>query len=131
VTLDFTECPDLAQTLVVTLCLLGLPFVFTGLQTLKIKETDRMEALCTEMRKLGITIEQHSDDTLAWDGTVGQAAEAPAIDTYHDHRMAMSMAFAALRHRGIVIRDIDVVAKSYPGFWDDMRRAGFTLKTVE
>lgn len=126
---DLSDVPDLAQTLAVTCCLLSIPFNFTGLSTLRIKETDRLSALCDELLKLGYLL--HSDDgnSLRWDGVRFPISdELPAIATYDDHRMAMAFAPAALFFPGLQINDIEVVSKSYPGFWDDLRQAGFTLE---
>jgi 3-phosphoshikimate 1-carboxyvinyltransferase len=125
--LDLSDQPDLAQTLAVTSAMLGVPFRLTGLKSLRIKETDRLEALRRELDKLGVVAEVERDDTLAWEGERHPVWEIPAIDTYDDHRMAMAFAPVALYCPGLVVRDIDVVAKSYPGFWDDLRAAGFTL----
>lgn len=131
VDLDLENCPDLAQTIVVTLALKERPFTIRGLRTLRIKETDRLSALQCELARLGIAIEIVGDDTLHYDGhTSAHVDNHPVIATYHDHRMAMSMAFASIFHPGIVITDATVVNKSYPGFWHDMQRAGFTLKQV-
>ncbi|MCR4604113.1 MAG: 3-phosphoshikimate 1-carboxyvinyltransferase [Prevotella sp.] len=125
---DFVNSPDLAQTFVVTCCALGVPFHFTGLQTLKIKETDRINALKTEMKKLGYTLEDHNGSELSWDGRRDEIADtaAIAIDTYDDHRMALSFAPLAM-HSPIVINQPSVVTKSYPLFWDDLRAAGFEV----
>ena len=122
--------PDLAQTLVATCCLLGVPFRFTGLQTLRIKETDRIAALRNELIKLGYKL-LSSDSTLAWSGETVAPDASPVIQTYDDHRMAMAFAPAAFRFPGITIADTAVVDKSYPGYWDDLARAGFTLTTRE
>ena len=81
---DFTGSPDLAQTVVVTCCMLGVPFHFQGLSTLKIKETDRIEALKTELLKLGFVLRDQDDSELIWDGTRCEPAEDAAIDTYED-----------------------------------------------
>ena len=128
---DFVNSPDLAQTFVVACCALGVPFRFTGLQTLKIKETDRIEALKTEMAKLGYTIKSTNDCELSWNGkrNLVQANDQPpiAIDTYNDHRMALAFAPLAMRWP-IVINNPQVVTKSYPQFWDDLRMAGFTIE---
>ncbi len=123
---DFEDCPDLAQTLVVTCCMIAVPFRFTGLRTLRIKETDRISALQTELAKMGFVLKV-SDDMIAWDGT--QLAPQPlfTIATYHDHRMAMAFAPCALRLGEIIIEDPDVVSKSYPTYWDDLTKLGFTL----
>lgn len=118
---DFVRIPDLAQTFVVTCCMMGVPFHFTGLQSLKIKETDRIEALKTEMRKLGYVLIDRNDSELLWNGSRCEAENDPTIDTYEDHRMAMAFAPAALRLGKLHIRHPEVVSKSYPGFWDDIK----------
>lgn len=124
---DLVDIPDLAQTFVVTCCLLGVPFRFTGLQSLKIKETDRICALITELRKLGYAVHAEQDSILWWDGERCPADPQPAIDTYEDHRMAMAFAPACLVRPGIRINEPQVVSKSYPRYWDDLRAAGFGL----
>lgn len=125
--LDMTETPDLAQTVAVTAAMLGLPFCLTGLSSLRIKETDRIDALCRELLKYGFIVEAEGNHTLRWDGRRMPMTQLPVIDTYDDHRMAMAFAPTAIFVPGIVIRDIDVVGKSYPRYWDDLRSAGFTL----
>lgn len=125
--LDMTETPDLAQTVAVTAAMLGLPFCLTGLSSLRIKETDRIDALCRELLKYGFIVEAEGNHTLRWDGRRMPMTQLPVIDTYDDHRMAMAFAPTAIFVPGIVIRNIDVVAKSYPRYWDDLRSAGFTL----
>lgn len=125
---DFVTMPDMAQTAVVTCALLNRPFRFTGLQSLKIKETDRLAALQAEMRKLGYPLEIHNGNTLEWTGERCAAEPMPVIATYEDHRMAMAFAPASLcMENGIKIADPGVVSKSYPAYWDDLRKAGFTL----
>ena len=126
---DFTGQPDLAQTFVVACALKGIPFRFTGLQSLRIKETDRISALMREMGKLGYVIASQGDSVLSWDGArkVADAHPLPAIDTYKDHRMAMAFAPACLKIPGIVINDPSVVSKSYPSYWSDLRQAGFSV----
>lgn len=124
---DFINQPDLAQTFVVTCCALGIPFHFTGLASLKIKETDRIEALKTEMRKLGYVLRDVNDYELEWDGARCEAENNPAIDTYEDHRMAMSFAPLAITLGCIRINNPEVVSKSYPNYWDDLRKAGFEI----
>lgn len=124
---DFINQPDLAQTFVVTCCALGIPFHFTGLASLKIKETDRIEALKTEMRKLGYVLRDMNDCELEWDGERCEAEENPSIDTYEDHRMAMSFAPLAITLGCIRINNPEVVSKSYPNYWDDLRKAGFEI----
>lgn len=124
---DLVDIPDLAQTFVVTCCLLDVPFRFTGLQSLKIKETDRICALITELRKLGYVIHAEQDSILWWDGERCPADEQPGIDTYEDHRMAMAFAPACLVCPSICINEPQVVSKSYPRYWDDLQAAGFGI----
>jgi 3-phosphoshikimate 1-carboxyvinyltransferase len=127
---DFTNCPDIVQSMVVVLCLKQIPFRFTGTQTLKIKETDRIVALQTEMRKLGYVLESDGAGTwLSWNRKMCTPDSEPVIATYHDHRMAMAFAPAALVRGGILIDDPEVVTKSYPDFWKDLERAGFTISS--
>lgn len=125
---DFINQPDLAQTLVVCTALMGIPFCFKGLQTLRIKETDRIAALKTEMRKLGYVLNDSVEGVLSWDGTRCEPDAEPAIDTYEDHRMAMAFAPAAILFPGLIINNPEVVSKSYPGFWDDLKAAGFEIR---
>lgn len=125
---DFVNEPDLAQTFVVVCVLLNIPFRFTGLQSLKIKETDRIEALKTELRKLGYLLTDSNDSILEWNGERCEPDADPVIATYEDHRMAMAFAPAALvMPQGIQIADPQVVTKSYPAFWDHLRKAGFEI----
>ena len=124
---DFVNEPDLAQTFVVTCVLKNIPFRFTGLQSLRIKETDRMSALQKEMKKLGYVIHDYKDCELVWSGERCEPEANPSIDTYEDHRMAMSFAPAAVIFGKININDPHVVSKSYPGFWDDLKSVGFVL----
>lgn len=119
---DFTHCPDIAQTMAVTYCLLGMPFTFTGIQSLRIKETDRVAALIHELRKLGFVLRAEGDERLIWDGTRCTPDEHPVIATYDDHRMAMAFAPAALCHEELTIEHPEVVTKSYPNFWEDLKQ---------
>lgn len=123
--LDFTHCPDIAQTMAVTYCLLGIPYTFTGIRSLRIKETDRVAALINELRKLGFVLRAEGDEQLIWDGTRCAADENPVIVTYDDHRMAMAFAPAALCYEHLTIEHPEVVTKSYPGFWEDLSQ--FTI----
>lgn len=124
---DFVEIPDLAQTFTVTCCMLGIPFHFKGLQSLKIKETDRINALKVEMRKLGYVLEDRNDSELIWQGQQCKAEEDAAIDTYEDHRMAMAFAPAAMKMECLRINNPQVVSKSYPRFWEDLKSVGFSI----
>ncbi|WP_279170323.1 3-phosphoshikimate 1-carboxyvinyltransferase [Prevotella denticola] len=124
---DFTNQPDLAQTLIATCPILGIPFHFTGLGSLRIKETDRIEAMKTEMEKLGYILHADSGTELSWEGDRCEPAAQPVIDTYEDHRMAMSFAPLAIRLGRIGINHPEVVSKSYPHYWNDLRKAGFHI----
>ncbi len=129
---DLTHQPDLAQTLTSACTLLGVPFRLTGLQSLRIKETDRIAALDKELGKL-VQLKT-SDSTIEWDGTYTADLEKAAsfslaFDTYDDHRMAMSLApVCQCIGSGIQINNPQVVSKSYPGFWNDLEKVGFTVK---
>lgn len=125
---DLVDIPDLAQTFVVTCCLMNIPFRFTGLQSLKIKETDRITALITELRKLGYVIHSEQDSILAWNGERCPAEASPVISTYEDHRMAMAFAPACLVLPHIQIDEPHVVSKSYPAYWEDLKKAGFKVE---
>ena len=125
---DFINSPDLAQTFVVCCALMGIKFHFTGLASLKIKETDRIEALKQELLKLGYVIKDKNDSELIWDGETCEPSFEP-IDTYEDHRMAMAFAPVAMKFPEIRINDPEVVTKSYPHFWDDLKSAGFKTGT--
>lgn len=118
---DFVEMPDLVQSFAVACCVIGVPFRFTGVETLRIKETDRLKALLDELGKLGYVLKTEGDDVLSWSGECGQAGK-PEIATYHDHRMAMAFAPAALKHPGMVIVDQEVVTKSFPKYWEELQK---------
>lgn len=128
---DFVNSPDLAQTFVVTCAAKGVRFHFKGLSTLKIKETDRIEALKKEMRKLGYVIESRNDCELIWDGETCEPQMEKGIDTYEDHRMALAFAPYALKSGEIIINNPQVVTKSYPHFWESLVEAGFTIEERE
>jgi 3-phosphoshikimate 1-carboxyvinyltransferase len=119
--------PDLAQTIAVTAFGLGLGCTLTGLHTLKIKETDRLEALKTELTKLGAKISITPDSlTLQKPGEINPNV---SIKTYSDHRMAMAFAPLALK-APIVIENAEVVSKSYPNFWEDLKKIGFAIGNI-
>ena len=124
---DFVNAPDLAQTFVVCCAVMGVPFHFRGLSTLRIKETDRIVALMTEMRKLGYVLHDGDGTELIWSGERCEPDFSMGIDTYEDHRMALAFAPAALRIDGLRINNPHVVSKSYPRYWDDLRSAGFEI----
>ncbi len=125
--LDLANSPDIAQTIAVTCFGLGLSCHLIGLHTLKIKETDRLEALKVEIEKLGGAVEITDVDLKLAVAT--EIKSGVAIDTYQDHRMAMAFAPLALR-TDLVINDAEVVSKSYPDFWKDMKTVGFEIKEL-
>jgi 3-phosphoshikimate 1-carboxyvinyltransferase len=130
--INFIENPDIAQTFAVLCVCKGIPFHFSGLHTLKIKETDRIAALQNELAKLGASLTEPSHGELAWDGTIDEniKTDIPVIKTYHDHRMALAFAPAAMVIPEIKIEDPNVVTKSYPGFYPDLQKVGFSIKEL-
>lgn len=122
VNLNLNESPDIAQTIAVTCVGLGISCELTGLHTLRIKETDRLVALQTELSKLGAAVTV-TDESLTLD-PAANLKQNVSIATYNDHRMAMAFAPLAIKVP-IIIEDSAVVSKSYPGFWDDLRTIGF------
>lgn len=124
---DFCDMPDLAQTFAVCCALKNIPFHFSGLETLSIKETDRIGALISELGKMGYVLTQPQHGELKWDGSISPSHDKVIVDTYNDHRMAMSFAPAAVVNSQVLINHPEVVAKSYPGFWDHMKMVGFNL----
>lgn len=134
---DFTHCPDLAQTVVATCAMMGVAFHFNGLKSLKIKETDRIVALQTELRKLGVEVAADNESmTLTTDAAalfksrlrLETAQASTPIATYADHRMALAFAPCAYRFPGLAIAHPEVVSKSYPAFWADLERVGATIE---
>lgn len=124
---NLNNSPDIAQTIAVTCFGLGIGCNLTGLHTLKIKETDRLEALKTELSKLGANISVTDDSlTIQQSNTLNSNI---AIATYQDHRMAMAFAPLVLK-TSLIIQDAEVVSKSYPTFWDDLKSIGFQLEEV-
>ena len=119
---DMAATPDLVPTLAVTLCLLRVPFTLTGVATLRIKESDRLEALREELAKLGYSLDV-GDNSLCYNGNYTEIKDVVTLDPHGDHRMAMALSLAATRHPGITIKNAEVVAKSYPDFWKHF--AGF------
>nr|WP_321354854.1 3-phosphoshikimate 1-carboxyvinyltransferase [uncultured Draconibacterium sp.] len=128
--LDFIENPDVAQTMACLCVAKNIPYHFSGLKTLKIKETDRIAALQNELAKFGATINEPEFGELAWDGKLDQEEqeENPIIKTYHDHRMALAFAPMALAGFAMRIDDPMVVTKSYPGFYEDLKQVGFIIE---
>ena len=128
---DMSATPDLTMSWAVPLCLLERSFRMTGVSTLRLKESDRAEALREELSKLGYVLKIEGDDAISWYGEKTPVTqEAPVIDTHGDHRLAMAFAPAAVRFPGLIIRDADVVSKSYPGYWRHLEQCGFTITAL-
>lgn len=131
---DFVTCPDIAQTLAVVCGGLGVQGLFSGLETLPIKETDRIAAMDAELGRLGVFLSKlpqrfssrKPKQYYLLEGNITPQTEPPVFETYGDHRMAMSLAMLAAK-QPVVIRHPQVVAKSYPAFWDDMTQMGFDV----
>lgn len=126
--INFKECPDLAQTVVVCAALLGKEFSFEGLQTLKIKETDRIFALQTELAKIGVKLIETQADVYQLFCEEMEIPEDITIATYEDHRMAMAFAPMAMKIKNVLIEEAMVVEKSYPLFWEDLKKLGFDVE---
>ncbi|RXR21362.1 3-phosphoshikimate 1-carboxyvinyltransferase [Flavobacterium amnicola] len=124
---QLNDSPDLAQTIAVTCFGLGMGCQLSGLQTLKIKETDRLQALKNELEKLGATV-MITDDSLQLEPS-SFIRENVTIETYQDHRMAMAFAPLALK-TNIIIEEAEVVSKSYPNFWTDLKAMGFHISEI-
>jgi len=127
---NFVENPDIAQTFAVMCVCKGIPFHFSGLETLKIKETDRINALITELGKLGAELYEPQPGELAWNGNIDEVQfySDVEIDTYRDHRMALAFAPVALVNGSIAINDPKVITKSYPGYWNDLKKLGLKVR---
>ncbi len=125
---DFSNCPDLAQTVVVVCAALGIDAELTGLESLKIKETDRIAALQNELKKMGAKLNEINGEkwVVIPANNIDAIDDQISINTYDDHRMAMAFAPLATL-MDIEIQHPSVVDKSYPGFWKDMKKAGFEL----
>ncbi|RYU91370.1 3-phosphoshikimate 1-carboxyvinyltransferase [Mucilaginibacter terrigena] len=124
---DLKECPDLAQTIIVVCAALDHEASFTGLETLKIKETDRILALQTELAKIGVKLIEKGQ-VYKLDCSEKQIPQRMFVNTYDDHRMAMAFAPLATLIPELEIEDADVVEKSYPAFWTDLVKVGFEVK---
>jgi 3-phosphoshikimate 1-carboxyvinyltransferase len=127
---DLKECPDLAQTIIVVCAALGHDASFTGLETLKIKETDRILALQTELAKIGVKLIEKGL-VYKLDCSEKQIPQRMFVSTYDDHRMAMAFAPLATVIPELEIEDADVVEKSYPAFWEDLQKIGFEIAQVK
>lgn len=123
---DLKACPDLAQTVIVVCAALGHEATFTGLETLKIKETDRIKALQNELAQMGVSL-IGKGQIYKLDCSKRFMPERIKVKTYEDHRMAMAFAPLALVIPQVEIEDAKVVEKSYPDFWNDFEKAGFDI----
>lgn len=127
---DFIQCPDITQTVACTCIALKCAFSFSGLQTLKVKETDRIIALQNEFEKMEIQLIV-SENSIQWDNNNSTVSPLEvSISTYNDHRMAMSFAPLCLVNDDIVIEDAEVVSKSYPLFWEHLKQIGINQTKV-
>jgi len=129
-TLNFIENPDIAQTMACLCVAKKIPFHFSGLKTLKIKETDRIAALQNELAKFGAFLTEPQHGELTWNGEIESSLteEIPSVETYHDHRMALAFAPMAIAGYTFEINDPMVVTKSYPDFWNDLKKMGVNVK---
>lgn len=127
--IDFSEIPDTAQTFAVVLALLEQEAVFTGLESLRIKETDRIKALQIELAKIGWGMVSDDDVHFHLKQVDTAVMDLPIIETYEDHRMAMSFAILGLK-KEVQILEPNVVEKSFPDYWDILNKLGFTYQTV-
>ena len=129
---DMAATPDLVPSWAVLMCLLERSFRMTGVRTLRLKESDRIEALRQELFKLGYVLKIEGEDAISWYGErVAVTTQPPVIDSHGDHRMAMAFAPAAVRFPGLIIRDADVVSKSYPAYWRHLTQCGFTITPLD
>lgn len=126
---DLKECPDLAQTVIVCCALLNINATFTGLETLKIKETDRIAALQNELGKIGVFLNEENE-YYHLDCSQKFYPKSIKIKTYEDHRMAMAFAPMAMVIEEVIIEDAMVVEKSYPHFWEDFKSLGFDINRL-
>lgn len=119
---NFEDCPDIVQTLAVTAAAMKVPTLFSGLNTLRLKETDRIKALKSELEKIGVICEEPGRGILELKKFDGKKNSAIDINTFNDHRMAMAFAPLAIKFPDISIENPDVVKKSYRGFWDEVKK---------
>lgn len=129
---DFSLCPDIALTVMVTLAGLGIPGKLTGLKTLRIKESDRVEAMKTELArvKTQVEIEEKENDLTCTISGKAKWKDKAKFDTYEDHRMAMALAPLACL-RPVMIKNPEVVSKSYPDFWKDVEKIGMKKEIIK
>ena len=119
---DFVEMPDMIPSFVVACCLLNIPFKFRGIETLRIKESDRVAAMKDELSKIGYFLQADNNDCLSWTGEKGMPEMNPRLQTYQDHRLAMAFAVAMLKFPDLQVENREVVSKSFPKFWEEWER---------
>ena len=128
---DMSATPDLVPSWAVLLCLLERSFRMTGVRTLHLKESNRIEALHEELLKLGYVLKIESEDAISWYGErCAVSQDFPVINTHGDHRLAMAFAPAAVRYPGLIIQDAEVVSKSYPAYWRHLEQCGFIIQEL-
>ncbi|UXX79220.1 3-phosphoshikimate 1-carboxyvinyltransferase [Reichenbachiella carrageenanivorans] len=126
-TIDFKSCPDLAQTVMACAAALGVNLKMTGLESLRIKESDRTAAMATELAKIGATLEEHENGLwVLTSPDKPQVSGLISFDTYDDHRMAMALAPLSMKF-DCEIHEPEVVVKSYPEYWDHLEMAGVKI----
>lgn len=124
---NMEQCPDQAQTLAVLVAFAKGISILTGVRSLRVKETERVKAIQVELAKMNIKTESPDIDTLIIHGGDPKPA---IIDTYNDHRMAMSFAVAGTKLHGMKINNMEVVSKTFPGFWDKLQNIGIVIKKI-
>lgn len=124
---DFEDCPDVVQTCAVVAAAKKIPLLMRGLNTLRVKETDRIQALVTELKKLGVGCSEPGKGILEINSFNGQTENDVVIETYEDHRMAMAFAPLAILNPGLQMRETNVVVKSWPKFWDELKKLGAVI----
>lgn len=120
---DMADTPDLVPAVAVTCAMRGIPFEISGVSHLRIKESDRLEAICANLKAFGLNVTTDGD-TLRWTGQDSPRRPQSALPVYDDHRIAMSFALTAICVPGVAILNPDAVNKSFPGFWTQMRKLG-------
>jgi len=126
---DFRSCPDIAPTMLATCAGLHVPARLTGIEHLKIKESDRIGSMQKELSKLGAAF-QRNENVWTLNPAPASAAQSNVFQTHNDHRMAMCFASLAMTGQEVIIEEPDVVRKSYPRFWEDLKKVGFEVEEV-
>jgi len=129
--LDANHIPDAAMTLAIVALATKQPCTLRNIGSWRVKETDRIEAMKTEMAKLGYVLHDTNDSEMSWDGERCEVSDPIVIDTYKDHRMAMTFAPLSIKLGELFINNPEVVSKSYPHFWNDLQKAGFIIEEIK